>query len=141
MDLALLIYLIDRADLVFNGVPVAFAFLSVAGYITGGLIYCLAGGEEAVASYDRNHERGVPISSDEGFAKFFSLLPHRGIKLLTIPIIVGHLLVPDKDLAYTMLAAYGVQTAVESPEVKAMAGKSLEVLEKAMDDYLSTPDT
>ena len=43
---------------------------------------------------------------------------------------------PSKETSYAMLAAYGVQTVAESEQVQEVAGKSLKVLEKYMDDYL-----
>lgn len=45
-------------------------------------------------------------------------------------------LAPDKETSYTMLAAYGVQTVSEAPEVREVMGKSVQVLEKYMDNYL-----
>lgn len=49
---------------------------------------------------------------------------------------------PTKDTAYNMLAAYGVTEAYqyvsESKEAKEIASKSLAVLDKAMNDYLTT---
>ena len=44
--------------------------------------------------------------------------------------------IPTKDTAYKMLAAYGVQEVVKNDEVQKLAGKSLLVLEKAMDSYI-----
>lgn len=50
-------------------------------------------------------------------------------------------LMPNKDAAYKIAAAYGVQQAYEaasaSEDVKRMAGKSLRVLETSMDRYLN----
>lgn len=46
------------------------------------------------------------------------------------------LLMPPKDTAMHMLAAYGVQEVVTNPEVQKFAGNSMKVLEKAMADYL-----
>lgn len=50
------------------------------------------------------------------------------------------LLVPSKDTALQMAAAYGVTEAYEvasqSEDVKRLAGKSLELLEKHMDEAL-----
>lgn len=45
-------------------------------------------------------------------------------------------LVPSKETAYKMLAAYGVEKVAENPDVRRLAGKSLDVLEKAMDSYV-----
>lgn len=45
-------------------------------------------------------------------------------------------LMPSKDTAYKMLAAYGVTEIAQNEEVQKIGGKSLAVLEKAMDEYL-----
>ena len=57
--------------------------------------------------------------------------------------IVGNSLLPTKDTAYKMLAAYGVTELVKSEDVRRLGSKSLEVLERAMDSYIgeSPPDT
>jgi hypothetical protein len=49
--------------------------------------------------------------------------------------------VPSRDTAYKMLAAYGVTEIAKSDEVKRLGGKSLEVLEKAMDSYLKESES
>ena len=49
-------------------------------------------------------------------------------------LIVG--LTPDRETLYTMVAAYTVQDIAQSPKVQELAGKSLEVVNKAMDEYL-----
>ena len=56
---------------------------------------------------------------------------------------IGNSLLPTKDTAYKMLAAYGVTELVKSEDVRRLGSKSLEVLEKAMNSYIeeSTPDT
>ena len=45
-------------------------------------------------------------------------------------------LTPNKETLYTMVAAHTVQDIATSPEVQKLAGKSLEVINKAMDEYL-----
>lgn len=45
-------------------------------------------------------------------------------------------LIPDKETLYTMVAAHTVQDIATSPKVQELGGKSLEVIEKVMDDYL-----
>lgn len=45
-------------------------------------------------------------------------------------------LIPDKEDSYAILAAYGVEEIISNEKVKDVAGKSLEVLEKAMSEYL-----
>lgn len=46
-------------------------------------------------------------------------------------------LIPSEETAYKMLAAYGVTEIVNNEDAKRLGGKSLEVLESAMDEYLS----
>lgn len=59
-------------------------------------------------------------------------------KLIFSWMFVGLLCVftPDKETMYTMAAAYGVQTAAENPNVQRVAGKSLQVLEGKLDEFL-----
>lgn len=45
-------------------------------------------------------------------------------------------LIPSQDTAYKMLAAYGVSEISQNDDVKKLAGKSLQVIEKAMDKYI-----
>lgn len=63
-----------------------------------------------------------------------------GLLFFLVTNAIGDLL-PNKDAAYKIAAAYGVQQAYmaasESEDVKRMAGKSLLVLETSMDRYLS----
>ena len=48
--------------------------------------------------------------------------------------------IPERDTAYKMLAAYGVEEAIKLPQVQGVADKSFQVLNKAMDDYLKESD-
>lgn len=50
-------------------------------------------------------------------------------------------LVPDKETSYVLLAAYGVQEIASNDKVQELGGKSLEVLEKAMNEYLKESET
>ena len=136
MDLALTVYLIDVLNAVFNGALVFLSYLALIKISLLGLGYYICGGEQAALSYKQKSEVGHYTNNDEAFANFYYILPRKFILSITIPLIVGNLLVPSKDTMYTMLAAYGVQTAAESENVQQFAGKSLEVLEKAMDEYL-----
>lgn len=47
-------------------------------------------------------------------------------------------ILPSKSTMYTMAAAYGVQTAAENPNVQRLAGKSLQLLEDKLDEYLKS---
>lgn len=50
-------------------------------------------------------------------------------------------LIPNKDTAYKMLAAYGVLELSKTEEVRALGAKSMAVLEKAMSSYLEEQPT
>lgn len=84
----------------------------------------------------------ICIRLDEGFKKedreqfmsiYKSLWP---LKTFVVVMCVLSTVVPDKDTAYKMLAAYGIESIVTNPEVQKLGGKSLDVLNKAMDEYL-----
>lgn len=45
-------------------------------------------------------------------------------------------LIPNKEIIYTMVAASAVQDIATSPKVQELGGKSLDVINKVMDDYL-----
>ena len=136
MDLAITIYLIDVLNAVFNGNLQVLSYLTLTAMGGLGTLYLVFGGKQSALAAKHKRELGHHIPEGEGFASFFYMLPKKYILSVTIPLIVGNLLVPSKDTMYTMLAAYGVQTAAENENVQQFAGKSLEVLEKAMDEYL-----
>lgn len=46
-------------------------------------------------------------------------------------------LVPTKEISYVMLAAYGVEEIVTNDRVQELGGKSLDLLEKTLDEYLA----
>ena len=66
-------------------------------------------------------------------------LPKKGLKwsIIGLPslLLVASFL-PSKSTMYTMAAAYGVQSVAENPNVQRVAGKSLQVLEDKLDEYL-----
>lgn len=68
-------------------------------------------------------------------------LPKKGFKwsIIGLPslLLVASFL-PSKSTMYTMAAAYGVQSVAENPNVQRVAGKSLQVLEDKLDEYLKT---
>ena len=57
------------------------------------------------------------------------------ILITSVVMVIYGFFMPSKETAYTMLAAYGVETAVTNPNVQRVASKSLEVLESYMDEY------
>lgn len=50
------------------------------------------------------------------------------------------ILTPSKETMYTMAAAYGVQSAAENPNVQRVAGKSLQILESKLDEFIKEGD-
>ena len=63
-------------------------------------------------------------------------LPAKTIGRVALALILYAWLIPSKDTAYKMLAAYGVTEIATNDKVKELGGKSLQVLEKAMDEYI-----
>jgi hypothetical protein len=61
-------------------------------------------------------------------------------KIVVSLFIILAFLIPSKDTAYKMLAAYGVETIVANEDVQRMGSKSLQIIEKAMDNYLKEED-
>lgn len=54
------------------------------------------------------------------------------VLFLSLPFYFFFLLMPDKETAYQMLAAYGVQTVAENERVQELAGDGLDVLQALM---------
>lgn len=116
MELALVIYLISVAD----AISPSIIYLTILASISMILLYVFVMTE---------------VESDAEWSEgFFALIK----KLVAVNVMVAALVIltPDKETSYAMLAAYGVQTVAESEQVQEIAGKSLRVLEKYMDDYL-----
>ena len=120
MDLAIMIYLVDTLS-----VGEGMGLLTV-------LLACITGGLALAKSMALNDKY-----NDYPNNKNIKVKPY-AITLLLL--IIWCFIVPSKDTAYRMLAAYGVQLSYEtisqSEDVKEMSMKSLKVLDKAMDDYL-----
>ena len=149
MELAFVIYLIDNItalkgsfwgfgdmvgmSLVFS-IVTAFALVVIFISTDQDLVY----GDSAKAERLANREKYLNM-----IKKFW-----KNTFLWTLPIfIVGSILntvLPSKDTAYKMLAAYGLQETVEaaskSEDVKRLASKSLSLIEKSIDDYTKALD-
>ena len=149
MELAFVIYLIDNItalkgsfwgfgdmvgmSLVFS-IVTAFALVVIFISTDQDLVY----GDSAKAERLANREKYLNM-----IKKFW-----KNTFLWTLPIfIVGSILntvLPSKDTAYKMLAAYGLQETVEaaskSEDVKRLARKSLSLIEKSIDDYNKSLD-
>lgn len=123
MELALVIYLIDLLAGISVGLPITIAiciFLSLIG----------------VAAVHDFATEDVWKATLKRLPKFYKIC---AVVLMSSVLLVW--VTPSKETSYAMLAAYGVQTVAESEQVQEVAGKSLKVLEKYMDDYLEqTPE-
>ena len=122
MTFAMLIYFIDVVCGNHSGLAILTGLLTVL-WVFGFIISLIANLDEDVKPEDR--------------AQF--LLVYRSLwplKTFVILMIFLSVILPSKDTAYKMLAAYGIESLVTNPEVQKLGGKSLDVINKAMDDYL-----
>lgn len=120
MDLIWVIYFIDVLSSSGGASALSIAFLIL--YVSVIAVY--TGGWSSKSCY--SEEREV-------VSKCF---PTKTILISCSIMFVYGWLMPSKDTAYKMLAAYGVQEIAQTDSAKRLGGKSLEVLEAAMDSYL-----
>lgn len=131
MSLVLTIYLIDLVDSLSSGDLIGFTLLGGAG-LTGILLII----KDTILTNrpDTTKEQNTV----EGHEYFLKLIK-RYLVINTIVITLVWL-APPKEVSYTLLAAYGVETTVqaltESEEAQRIASKSLQVIEQYMDTYL-----
>ena len=127
MSLVWVIYLIDVVCQPWVGVSVLLIYSTlVFGGLT--LVGCFTTDKE-----DR-------CSSDEAFRLFLRKPVWKKLMIFGISILFLSNFIPERDTAYKMLAAYGVEEAIKLPQVQGVADKSFQVLNKAMDDYLKESD-
>lgn len=122
MWLALLIYLIDVVAN--DGDP--------AKYGAGGLVVFFVIFFFWTDGY--NNTEKATLAEANGYRIFKAFKPYV-FTVCTIAIIAG-LLIPNKETSYKMLAAYGTVELVTNETVQKYAGGSLQVLDKAMTEYL-----
>ena len=79
-------------------------------------------------------------SDNETFRLFLRKPVWKKLMIFGISILFLSNFIPERDTAYKMLAAYGVEEAIKLPQVQGVADKSFQVLNKAMDDYLKESD-
>ena len=77
---------------------------------------------------------------EECFRLFLRKPVWKKLMIFGISILFLSNFIPERDTAYKMLAAYGVEEAIKLPQVQGVADKSFQVLNKAMDDYLKESD-
>ena len=127
MSLVWVIYLIDVICQPWVGVSIlTFAGTLVCAWLTIGS--CFTDDERALRD------------SDEMFRLFLRKPVWKKLMIFGISILFLSNFIPERDTAYKMLAAYGVEEAIKLPQVQGVADKSFQVLNKAMDDYLKESD-
>lgn len=75
---------------------------------------------------------GKAVESTKGAAKY---LPWR----IAIFICILGIFTPTKDTAYKLLAVYAGIEVIKSPQIQEIGGKSVDVLNKVLDDFLQEP--
>ena len=127
MSLVWVIYLIDVVCQPWYGVGIlTFVVTFVCAVLTVGS--CFTDDERALCD------------SDEMFRLFLRKPVWKKLMIFGISILFLSNFIPERDTAYKMLAAYGVEEAIKLPQVQCVADKSFQVLNKAMDDYLKESD-
>lgn len=127
MSLVWVIYLVDVICQPWVGVSV---LLIISTLVFGGLtlVGCFTTDKQALCS------------DDEAFRLFLRKPVWKKLMIFGISILFLSNFIPERDTAYKMLAAYGVEEAIKLPQVQGVADKSFQVLNKAMDDYLKESD-
>ncbi len=80
----------------------------------------------------------IPLSIEESKddVEAYGRVYWRRILPICLPLLLVFSFIPNKQTAYTMLAAYGVTELAQNERVQELGSKSLEVIEKAMNQYL-----
>lgn len=142
MELAFVIYLIDNItalkEHIFGLSDFMFLTILILGFLITGIGALIVFGliEMSVNEF----RESVIYTFYKKLVKswFYILLP------LCLLGSVFNVVLPSKDTAYKMLAAYGLQETVEaaskSEDVKRIASKSLTLIEKSIDDYTKSLD-
>lgn len=124
MELALFFYMAGVTES-FGSAMFTLSIMSIIGYF----LFAFFGYMNADMSYS-----GEKAAKKEYLSR--NLKSMKWIPILSVSLILFTSILPSKDTMYTMAAAYGVQTAAENPNVQRVAGKSLQVLEGKLDEYL-----
>ena len=111
MEFAFLVYVIGTLFPVISGIGVT---LTMVGYVIG-IIWVV--GAPFWIDDDFEEERASFVNGTKTFLKW------------AVPIIIVCSLVPEKEVSYTMIAAYTAQSIGENEKVQNIAGQSLEVIE------------
>ena len=142
MELAFVIYLIDNIAALKDHIFGLSDFIFLTTLVLG----CLVTGVGALVVFAlmempvNKFKESVIYTSYKKLVKswFYIFLP------MCLLGSVFNIVLPSKDTAYKMLAAYGLQETVEaaskSEDVKRLARKSLSLIEKSIDDYTKALD-
>ena len=125
MELALFFYVAGVIDNV-----AGFFGISAIGLTGFYLAVGIAGAINADCQWESKTKQEAK-AANRAFFKRYKWMPMVGALMFLISA-----LIPSKDTMYTMAAAYGVQTVAENPNVQRVAGKSLQVLEGKLDEFL-----
>lgn len=132
MSFALIVYLIGMLDPLSN---TAISFLIASAIACTILAIIVMVGEDEMNS---NSRRGYTDTEKAEFLR----RPLRFLKIsavICISSLILSIVVPSKETAYVMIAASGVETIVSDERVQQLGGKSLDVIEKWLDEI--APDS
>lgn len=128
MNFAMIVYLIGILAPLNN--MLVFIFVSCFIAVVGLAIVCL------VAEDEFNRKKGWGDGPDESGLQWYRS-SFRWLKTCVLLCSVCGILtvfIPSKETAYVMVAAYGVEGIVTDDRVQQLGGKSLDVIEKWLDD-------
>ena len=120
MSLVTIIYLIETLPALAGSFVVFLIWCSVLGYVVASVV---------CASIKLEDSSITPMCE--------TLTGFRGLVYTVIVFLMLLQFIPSQDTGYKMLAAYGVETIASNDDVQKFAGKSLQVIEKAMASYLT----
>lgn len=122
-DLVWIVYVIDT---VLDSVEGVRAFLS--GVLFFGS-FCV------VIAFAATNIHGMQAAKEEWNPRFIKMFK---LGFMPAALLLFFLsLIPSSSTAYKMLAVYGATELAQLEEVQEISGKSLEVINKVMDDYLA----
>lgn len=124
MELVWIIYIID----VICGEWSFLTFLTSVTFI-GSIIGLI------IKSYLGSFDIKELSSQDRDCYSFMSVFPYKTMITITSTLLIVGTFLPSQDTAYKMLAAYGVVTVAENPDVKEIMGEGLDVLKLTLKDY------
>lgn len=137
MELAFVIYLIDNITALKDHIFGLSDFIFLTILVLG----CLVTGVGALVVFALM-EMPVNKFKESVIYTFYKKLVKSWFYIFLPMCLLGsvfNIVLPSKDTAYKMLAAYGLQETVEaaskSEDVKRLARKSLSLIEKSIDDY------